>query len=185
MYDLASYHEVPRLCISEGAGIMSLSLADDNRHLLLNMTDQQIHLWQVNPDSAQPTSPGQGCGVLGLRFCCLDCTSCRHRESVGAVGASCTGLAVGWQRRGPSPVPVGPSKPAGRGCMQCPAQLGQSASSCVQAAPCPASPCCLAPMRTSSREGLHGMPQQCQKPGNHDVGVPTSCFRCLALQVAA
>eukprot|EP00891_Asterochloris_glomerata_P001993 jgi/Astpho2/1993/Aster-00501 len=58
VYDLASYHEVPRLCISEGAGIMSLSLADDNRHLLLNMTDQQIHLWQVNPDSAQPTSPG-------------------------------------------------------------------------------------------------------------------------------
>ena len=88
VYDLASYHEVPRLCISEGAGIMSLSLADDNRHLLLNMTDQQIHLWQVNPDSAQqPTSPGQRCGVLGPDFSRFAGKSCRLREDVGAVSA--------------------------------------------------------------------------------------------------
>ena len=104
VYDLASYHEVPRLCISEGAGIMSLSLADDNRHLLLNMTDQQIHLWQVNPDSAQqPTSPGQRCGVLGPYFCPFACRPCRIRETVGAVGAFGAGLALGWQQRGPSP----------------------------------------------------------------------------------
>ena len=88
VYDLASYHEVPRLCISEGAGIMSLSLADDNRHLLLNMTDQQIHLWQVNPDSAQqPTSPGQRCGVLGPHFSRFAGKPCRLRENVGAVSA--------------------------------------------------------------------------------------------------
>mmetsp|Transcript_11179 Transcript_11179/g.36797 ORF Transcript_11179/g.36797 Transcript_11179/m.36797 type:complete len:807 (+) Transcript_11179:72-2492(+) len=54
---LFNFDEWREDCITETDSITSLSIADDSRHLLVNLASQEIHLWHLSPTVSGAAAP--------------------------------------------------------------------------------------------------------------------------------
>jgi hypothetical protein len=90
VYDLESDTES---YIPESETLVSMSLSREGRHLLVNLTSQQQHLWDLGPDPrvlqlpAMPCASYQGPHVRARGGCCCMACVCVFSCSVALVRA--------------------------------------------------------------------------------------------------
>ena len=64
IYNLESGAELTGLTIEEKCGITSIFISQDQRHLLLNLNQQRIHLHELGDPTTNSPSPSAGAGPV-------------------------------------------------------------------------------------------------------------------------